>query len=45
MTKRFDRDVNKKIHMTTLCTTAHLDCKQKGTTSLCNPQLQFDNLN
>lgn len=31
MTKRFDRDVNKKIHMTTLCAMAHLDYKQKAT--------------
>ncbi len=31
MTKRFDREVNKKIHMTTLCAMAHLDYKQKAT--------------
>ena len=31
MTKRFDRDSNKKIHMTTLCAMAHLDYKQKAT--------------
>ena len=31
MTKRFDRDVNKKIHMTTLCAMTHLDYKQKAT--------------
>ena len=31
MTRRFDRDVNKKIHMTTLCGMAHLDYKQKAT--------------
>lgn len=31
MTKRFDRDANKKIHMTTLCAMAHLDFKQKAT--------------
>lgn len=31
MTKRFDRDANKKIHMTTLCAMAHLDYKQKAT--------------
>jgi serine/threonine-protein kinase HipA len=28
MTKRFDRDENKKIHMQTLCAMAHLDYKQ-----------------
>lgn len=31
MTKRFDRDGNKKIHMTTLCAMSHLDYKQKAT--------------
>ncbi len=31
MTKRFDRDGNKKIQMSTLCATAHLDYKQKAT--------------
>lgn len=31
MTKRFDRDVNRKIHMSTLCAMAHLDYKQKAT--------------
>ncbi|MDD2274148.1 MAG: type II toxin-antitoxin system HipA family toxin [Desulfuromonadaceae bacterium] len=31
ITKRFDRDVNKKIHMSTLCAMGHLDYKQKGT--------------
>jgi serine/threonine-protein kinase HipA len=30
MTKRFDRDGNKKHHMQTLCAMAHLDYKQKG---------------
>lgn len=31
MTKRFDRDGNRKIHMSTLCAMAHLDYKQKAT--------------
>lgn len=31
MTKRFDRDENKKIHMQTLCAMAHLDYKQIAT--------------
>lgn len=31
MTKRFDRDGNQKIHMQSLCATAHLDYKQKAT--------------
>lgn len=31
MTKRFDRDENKKIHMQTLCAMAHLDYKQVAT--------------
>lgn len=30
MTKRFDRDGNKKHHLQTLCAMAHLDYKQKG---------------
>lgn len=31
MTKRFDRDGNRKHHMQSLCAMAHLDYKQKGT--------------
>lgn len=31
MTRRFDRDGNRKHHMQTLCAMAHLDYKQKGT--------------
>lgn len=31
MTRRFDRDGNKKHHMQTLCAFAHLDYKQKAT--------------
>lgn len=31
MTRRFDRDGNKKHHMQTLCAMAHLDYKQKAT--------------
>jgi serine/threonine-protein kinase HipA len=31
MTKRFDRDVNQKIHMQTLCAMTHLDYKQIAT--------------
>jgi len=31
MTKRFDRDENRKIHMQTLCSMAHLDYKQIAT--------------
>jgi serine/threonine-protein kinase HipA len=30
MTRRFDRDGNKKHHLQTLCAIAHLDYKQKG---------------
>ncbi len=30
MTRRFDRDGNRKHHMQTLCAMAHLDYKQKG---------------
>lgn len=31
MTRRFDRDVNRKHHLQTLCALAHLDFKQKAT--------------
>lgn len=31
MTKRFDRDVNKKHHLQTLCGLAHLDYRQRAT--------------
>ena len=31
MTRRFDRDGNRKHHMQTLCAMAHLDYKQRGT--------------
>ncbi|MEI7832313.1 MAG: type II toxin-antitoxin system HipA family toxin [bacterium] len=31
MTKRFDRDGNRKHHLQTLCAMAHLDYKQRGT--------------
>lgn len=31
MTKRFDRDLNAKHHMQTLCALAHMDYKQKAT--------------
>ena len=31
MTRRFDRDGNRKHHLQTLCTVAHLDYRQKAT--------------
>ncbi|HPX61061.1 MAG TPA: type II toxin-antitoxin system HipA family toxin [Deltaproteobacteria bacterium] len=31
MTKRFDREANRKIHISTLCAMTHLDYKQKAT--------------
>ncbi len=45
MTKRFDRDVNTKHHLQTLCGLAHLDFRQKATHDVSQLLLVVDRLN
>lgn len=44
MTRRFDRDGNRKHHMQALCAMAHLDYKQKGTHDYSQLLLTIDQL-
>jgi len=44
MTRRFDRDGNKKIHIQTLCAMAHLDYKQLATHDYAQLFLTIDQL-
>jgi len=44
MTKRFDRDGNKKHHLQTLCGLAHLDYRQKATHDVSQLLLAIDRL-